>query len=145
MTEYPEAVARRCSVKKVFLEISQNSPENTCARVSLFLIKLQTGGFSKNAFSYRRPLVAASEYLYMVSVNTVTKDIELDHIHKIRKDLWLWLDWTVPLRLLRIIFRRLIMQRFRSNSSEMFDKISVLKILQNSQENACAGVSVISY
>ena len=29
----------RCSVKKVFLEISQNSQENTCARVS-FLIKL---------------------------------------------------------------------------------------------------------
>ena len=28
------AVARRCSVKKVSLEISQNSQENTCARVS---------------------------------------------------------------------------------------------------------------
>ena len=35
-----EAVAQRCSVKKMFLEISQNSQENTCARVS-FLIKLQ--------------------------------------------------------------------------------------------------------
>ena len=35
-----EAVAQRCSVKKVFLENSQNSQENTCARVS-FLIKLQ--------------------------------------------------------------------------------------------------------
>ena len=34
------AVAQRCSVKKVFLQISQNSQENTCARVS-FLIKLQ--------------------------------------------------------------------------------------------------------
>ena len=32
---FPEAVTRRCSVKKVFLEISQNSQENT------FLIKLQ--------------------------------------------------------------------------------------------------------
>ena len=31
---------RRCSIKKVFLEISQNLQENTCARVS-FLIKLQ--------------------------------------------------------------------------------------------------------
>ena len=30
----PEAVARNCSVKKVFLEISQNSQENTCARDS---------------------------------------------------------------------------------------------------------------
>ena len=29
-----EAVAKRCSMKKVFLEISQNSQENTCARVS---------------------------------------------------------------------------------------------------------------
>ena len=38
-----EAVAKRCSVKKVFLEISQNSLENTCARVS-FLIKLQISG-----------------------------------------------------------------------------------------------------
>ena len=27
-----EAVVQRCSVKKVFLEISQNSQENTCAR-----------------------------------------------------------------------------------------------------------------
>ena len=29
----PEAVTRKCSVKKVFLNISQNSQENTCARV----------------------------------------------------------------------------------------------------------------
>ena len=36
MHALPEAVARRCSVKKVFLEISQNSQENTCARVSFF-------------------------------------------------------------------------------------------------------------
>ena len=34
-----EAVVRRCSVKKMFLKISQNSQENTCVRVS-FLIKL---------------------------------------------------------------------------------------------------------
>ena len=36
---HTEAVTWRCSVKKVFLEISQNSQENVCARVS-FLIKL---------------------------------------------------------------------------------------------------------
>ena len=64
---------RRCFVKKVFLEISQNSQENACTRVS-FLIKLpQTCNFikkgtlpqvfscefceiSKNTFSYRTPL-----------------------------------------------------------------------------------------
>ena len=79
---YPEAVSRRCSVKKVFLEISQNSQKNTCARVS-FLIKLQTEAcnfikkatlgqvFSlefceifKNTFSYRTPQVAASDYCW---------------------------------------------------------------------------------
>ena len=38
-----EAVVQRCSVKKVFLEMLQNSQENTCARVS-FLIKLQAPG-----------------------------------------------------------------------------------------------------
>ena len=38
-----EAVVQRCSVKKVFLEISQNSQENTCARASS-LIKLQELG-----------------------------------------------------------------------------------------------------
>ena len=38
--EGPEAVTQKCSVKKLFLEISQNSQENTCPRVS-FLIKLQ--------------------------------------------------------------------------------------------------------
>ena len=35
-----EAVVWRCSIKKVFLKILQNSQENTCARVS-FLTKLQ--------------------------------------------------------------------------------------------------------
>ena len=35
----PEAVVQRCSVKKVFLEISQNSQENTS-----FLIKSQASG-----------------------------------------------------------------------------------------------------
>ena len=40
---FVEAVGQRCSVKKAFLEISQNSQENTCARVS-FLLKLQASG-----------------------------------------------------------------------------------------------------
>ena len=62
------AVTRRCSVKKVFLEILPNLQENTCARVS-FLIKLQTltqvffrefCEIFMNTFSYRTPPVAAS-------------------------------------------------------------------------------------
>ena len=44
--------------KKVLLEISQNSQESNCARVS-FLIKLQ-GLRPENTFSYRAPLVAVS-------------------------------------------------------------------------------------
>ena len=37
----PEGAVRRCSIEKVFVEISQNSQQNNCARVS-FLIKLQS-------------------------------------------------------------------------------------------------------
>ena len=75
-----EAVTQTCSfLKKMFLEISQNSQESTCARVS-FLIKLQVEAcnlikketlaqvfscefweISKNTFFHRTPLVAASK------------------------------------------------------------------------------------
>ena len=51
-----ETVVQRCSVKNVFLKISQNSEQNTCARVS-FLIKLRACNFIKKetlaqVFSY---------------------------------------------------------------------------------------------
>ena len=74
--------------KKVFLEISQNSQEKTCARFS-FLTKLLTSAcnfikketlaqvfacefceISKNTFSYRTPPVAAS-----VNGETIIVDI----------------------------------------------------------------------
>ena len=54
-----EAVAKRFSVEKMFLEILQNWQENTCASAS-FLIKLQ-------GFSDRTPLVAASVSIYLAS------------------------------------------------------------------------------
>ena len=70
-----------CLVKKVFLNISQNPQENTCAR-AFFLIKLQPAtllkkgsgrGFSselceifKNTVFYRKPPVAASEILFEI-------------------------------------------------------------------------------
>ena len=41
-----ETDTQRCSVRKVFLKISQNSQENSCARAS-FLIKLQVCNFVK--------------------------------------------------------------------------------------------------
>ena len=59
-----DAVARRCSVKKVFLEISQNSQENICTRVSV-LIKVFSCEFceiSKNTFSNRTPFL--TEHLW---------------------------------------------------------------------------------
>ena len=73
-----ESILQRCSVKKVFLEILQNSQQNTCARVS-FLITLQAEvcnfikketlaqvfscefcKISKTTFSHRTPPMAAS-------------------------------------------------------------------------------------
>ena len=49
---YFRSSPRRCSVKKVFLKISQISQKETCGRVS-FLIKLHE--ISKNIFSYETP------------------------------------------------------------------------------------------
>ena len=65
-----EAIGQRCSVKTTFLEISQNSQENTCARVSLQLYQKETltqafscefCEISRNTFYCRTPLLAASE------------------------------------------------------------------------------------
>ena len=78
--EQTEAVVRRCSIKKVFLEISQNSQENICVRESLNKVshlrpatlfkKTLAQVFScefceiyKSTFFHRAPLVAASEFL----------------------------------------------------------------------------------
>ena len=41
LNDLTEAVVQRCSVKKVFLGIPQNSQENTCARASFLNILLQ--------------------------------------------------------------------------------------------------------
>ena len=46
-------------MKKVFLEISQNSRENTCARVLCFPVNFVK--FLRTPFFYRTPPVAASE------------------------------------------------------------------------------------
>ena len=63
-----EAVVRRCSVNKIFLEISQNSQENTCARAwpgTLLKKRLWHRYFpvnfceiSENTFFHRTTLVA---------------------------------------------------------------------------------------
>ena len=84
LPHYSEVVAWRCFVKKVFLEIPQNSQENTCVIVS-FVMKLQAEAcnfikketltpvfscefyeISKSTFSYRTTPVAASNYFDML-------------------------------------------------------------------------------
>ena len=81
-----EAVTQRLSVKKLFLEISQNSPENTCVRAS-FLIKLQADKketlvqmfsrefcqISEEIFSCRIPLVAAFDDFRESKVTQIKK------------------------------------------------------------------------
>ena len=49
-----ETVARMCSVKKVFLEISQNSQENTYARVSFLIKRLWHRCFPMNFAKFLR-------------------------------------------------------------------------------------------
>ena len=63
-----EAVVRMCSVKNVFLEILQNSQENTSVtpatlskRVSGKVFSCECCKISKNTFFQRTPMVAASE------------------------------------------------------------------------------------
>ena len=62
-----EAVVQSCSVKKVFLEISQNSQENTFARVSFLkscrpeVFSCEFSENSKNTFFLGTTLVAASD------------------------------------------------------------------------------------
>ena len=79
---------RRCSVKKVFLEILQNSQENTCARASILIklqafIKIETLAqvfscefceISKNTFSYRASAMAWNEQVYFALkiISTIT-------------------------------------------------------------------------
>ena len=105
--DHSEAVVRRCSVKKVFLEISQNSQENACFRDS-FLIKLQANfikkeslaqvfsckfcKISQNTFFYRTPPVAALKFssegmLFLVNIQTEEQQLyktELFYLYLIR-------------------------------------------------------------
>ena len=53
-TLFLEAVTRRCSVKKVFLKISQNSQENTSARFSLLKKRLWQTCFPVNFVKFLR-------------------------------------------------------------------------------------------
>ena len=63
--EKAETVAQRCSLKKVFLEISQYSQENTCTGVS-FLLKL----LGCNVIKKETPAQVFSCEFFEISKNT---------------------------------------------------------------------------
>ena len=71
-------------MKKVFLKISQNSQENTCARVS-FLIKLQAYEIFKNTFSTEHPRTTASvttklcSFVHLVFICLLNKIITIHY------------------------------------------------------------------
>ena len=79
MNVYIEAVIQRCSVKKVFLEISQNLQENTCAskiKVAFprkHLCRESNCEFcriSRYTFLHRKPLMAAFVYIRIFKKKT---------------------------------------------------------------------------
>ena len=81
-----EAVFQRCSVKKVFLEISQNSQENTCVRVS-FLIKLQvSGNLSKPLYSESDALQPFKPHAFIKYLESFKSLVNSLVVHKISKE-----------------------------------------------------------
>ena len=81
-----EAIVQRCSVKKVFLEISQNSQEDTCARVS-FLIKLQPSGQKKDVEKFS--LFRADTVKILVTIEKLL----ILHLVAFMPGLSKWLDY----------------------------------------------------
>ena len=74
----------------MFLEISQNSRENICARKPATLIKKETLAelfsyefceISKNTFLYRAPMVAASEVTVVWSINVLKLKYQKTWMH----------------------------------------------------------------
>ena len=73
-----EAVVQRCSVKKVFLEISQNSQENTCGRVSFLTKRIWNKCFPVNFMKFPRTLFF-TEHLWVTASKIKALFIQ-DHI-----------------------------------------------------------------
>ena len=64
-----EAVAQRCSVKKLFLEISQNSQENSCARDWHMCFPVNFAKFLRTPFYRTHPVAASGNncWVYLIS------------------------------------------------------------------------------
>ena len=72
----PEAVVQRCSVKKVFLEISQNAQENTCGRIS-FLIKLQASRKFQANFIKKPSSTEFIEHLWLLLLRLIICSVKV--------------------------------------------------------------------
>ena len=118
----PEAAAQRCFVKKVFLQISQNSQENTCAR-NCFLIKKNSEIQKSSLIHLRRDFLYWLNYFELAEASKKT----IDHktifffndvliVRVAAKFLLLsssysccwWLNFLLPLRKLLLTSVRLI-------------------------------------
>ena len=83
-----EAVAQRCSVKNMFLKISQNSQENNCARVS-FLITMQACNLLKKealaqVFSCEFCEIFKHNFIYIKPLVTPSGQLTVEFSHPIR-------------------------------------------------------------
>ena len=78
---FTEAVSQRSSVKKAFLEIRQNSQENTCARVSLLKMRLWRRCFPVNFKKFLRTSFLTEHLrwllLYLPEQNHVIKFVDV--------------------------------------------------------------------
>ena len=72
----PEAVVQRCSVKKVFLQFSQNSQENTYGRIS-FLIKLQASSKFQANFIKKPTSAEFIEHLWLLFLTLIICSVKV--------------------------------------------------------------------
>ena len=72
----PEAVVQRCSVKKVFLQFSQNSQENTYGRIS-FLIKLQASSKFQVNFIKKPSSTEFIEHLWLLFLTLIICSVKV--------------------------------------------------------------------
>ena len=121
---------RRCSVKKVFLEISQNSQENTCDRVS-FLIKLHATllkNLLKKRLSHRCFPVNFAKFLRTPFPQNISRQLLCKLLCNFNITLRLGCS---PVNLLHIIRTRFPM----NTSGEFLPMISVTEIIKNELHN----------
>ena len=96
---------QRCSVKKVFLSILQNSQENACARACLWIkllalgLQKETCKIYKNTYFYRTPLddcfSSADKVLPFMRQALAKMNSPPQVINTLQKENWRWdICWT---------------------------------------------------